>query len=50
LQGTGTAEEACVTGLAHAEELLKAGNLPELTKVLACPSGCACGGGSPRKK
>jgi NAD-dependent dihydropyrimidine dehydrogenase PreA subunit/ferredoxin len=50
LQGTGTAGEACVAGLAHAEELLKAGNLPELTKVLACPGGCACGGGSPRKK
>jgi ferredoxin len=50
LQKTGKADESCVTGIARAEELLKAGNLPELTKILACPGGCACGGGSPRRK
>jgi iron only hydrogenase large subunit-like protein len=50
LQETDTTGDFCVTGLARAEELLEAGPLPDLTKVLACPGGCMCGGGSPRRK
>jgi NADH dehydrogenase/NADH:ubiquinone oxidoreductase subunit G len=43
-------QEPLLSGLANAEALLSTGSLRDLTSVLACPGGCRCGGGSPKRE